>query len=181
MRGTPEPGPRRVPIEVLPGWEEDRGVVADKEMLQLALEGFRAASARVAAAPATTALSMYVPLTEAAWWAVCVDEALERAPGYKSRRNSAERGKTVAGLHYARSALGHKRTFIAEPGGGLTIPFTIPFTITVYPRWLPTSELPSVDGRGVWARPCYDERVAGRPVRDTLADAEAWFAESGLA
>lgn len=152
----------------------------DADMIRLAIEGFRSATARVAAAPATTALSMYAPLTEAAWWAICVDEAFDRTPGYRSRRNTSAAGQTVCGLNYARSALGHHRTFIAEPSGGLTIPFTIPFRIEVIPRWLPAEDLPTFDQQA-WARPHYIARIAGRPVPATLADADEWFrAAEGL-
>lgn len=146
----------------------------DTDMIRLALRGFQEARARVAAAPATTADHMYVPLTEATWWAICVDKALEETPGYKSRRNTSPEGRTVAGLNYARSALGHHWTFIAQPTGGLTIPFTVPFTITVVPRWVPVEDLPTFEKQGNLRRD-YVERVAGRKVLETLDDAGAWF------
>ena len=85
----------------------------DAEMLDLALDAFRQATARVSAAPAAVALTMYAPLTESAWWAICIDEEFEFAAGYKSARNSDGQGTVVRGLRYARSALGHHRFFAA--------------------------------------------------------------------
>ena len=144
-------------------------------MIGLAIDAFRASVERVEAAPATTALAMYAPLTEAAWWATCVDLAFEKTPGYTSKRNSTATGKTVCGLRYARSALGHHWTFIAQPIGGLKIPYTIPYKIEVVPSWLPVGELPDFEGHQSAIRAHYAARLDGRPVRATLAEADEWF------
>ena len=146
----------------------------DAEMIRLALKGFEDARARVAAAPAIAAHHLYVPLTEATWWAICVDDALAKAPGYKSARNTSPEGQTVAGLNYARSALGHHWAFIAETGGGVRFPLRFPVRFETYARWVPVEDLPPFDAQP-WARPHYVARVAGRRVLETLEDADAWF------
>lgn len=145
----------------------------DAEMVRLTIQGFQEARARVAAAPETAAEAMFIPLTEASWWAICVDEAFDKAPGYRSKRNTSPEGQTVAGLHYARSALGHHRTFIAELGPP-TLPFTLPARIEEAPRWVHVEDLPTFD-EGKWARQYYVSHVAERTVLETLADADAWF------
>lgn len=151
----------------------------DASTLSLALAAFHAAVARVADAAAAVEHAMFAPLTEAAWWAISVDEGLaERDGGYKSARNSRPIGQTVAGPYYARAALGHHRAFIAQSSGGLTAPFTAPFTVTVVPRWVGTLSLPDMGDQGMWAQPYYAERLARRAVLETLADAAEWFTAS---
>lgn len=152
---------------------------ADATPLALALAAFHAAVERVAHAPAAVERAMFAPLTEAAWWAISVDEGLvERDASYRSRRNSTPAGQTVAGLYYARGALGHHRAFIAQTSGGLTVPFAIPFTITVVPRWVGTHSLPDMGSQGRWAEPHYTARLARRAVLETLAEASEWFAKT---
>jgi hypothetical protein len=146
----------------------------DAEMLDLALDAFRQATARVSAAPAAVARTMYAPLTESAWWAICIDEEFEFAAGYKSARNSDGQGQVVLGLRYARSALGHHRFFAATMAGGLSVPFTVPFKIETFAAWLSVDELPASTKQQT-LRPIYRDHVAGRGVLETLADADAWF------
>ena len=143
-------------------------------MLDLSIDAFRQAVDRVTAAPATVARTMFGPLTEAAWWVECVDEEFEHEPGYKSRRNTDPQGIVVSALRYARSALGHHRAFVVERGGGLTIPFTVPFIIESYPVWVPVDALP-VFPQQATVRPLYEKYVGGRRVLDTFSDADAWF------
>lgn len=161
-------GPRGT-LDAMPGTTEDGA-------LRLALSAFHAAVGRVTAVPASAEASLFAPLTEAAWWAVSVDDGLEARDGYRKVRNSTPTGRTVVGLRYARNVLGHHRAFIAEPSAGLTVPYTIPYTITVVPRWLGTHSLPEMGNQGLWAEPYYTDRLARRAVLETLAEAAEWFA-----
>lgn len=148
------------------------------DMLRLALTAFHAAVDRVATVPAASELSMYAPLTEAAWWAISVDEGLKQRAGYQSTRNSSPTGQTVAGLYYARGALGHHRAFIAPPSAGVQVPPTFPFTVTVVPRWLPLLSLPDMGTQGAWARQFYTDRLARRSVLETLQEAGEWLSSA---
>ena len=146
----------------------------DAAMLEITLDGFRQAVQRVARAPASVPQAMYVVLTECVWWAICVDEAMaQKFPNYKSARNTDERGKVVCGLNYARSALGHNQLFAVGTGGGLTVPFEVPFHIETYAVWFPLDALPEFRNLK-WAL-YYELHIAGRKVLDTLADTDAWF------
>lgn len=148
---------------------------SDMEMIDLALEGLDASIARVRSAPAAVPRAMYVSLAEAAWWACCVDEAFELRDGYKSRRNNDDDGRVFRGLRYVRSMLGHHRIFTATIGGGLMLPLTIPFKINTYAAWMPTDELPTMEGLQARLRPHYATDLAGKPVIDTLARAQTWL------
>ena len=148
--------------------------LSDPEILELAMGAFRAAVDRVTESPVPVAARMYAPLTEASWWAICVDEELEKSEGYKSRRNTDTQGRVTLGLRYARSVLGHHRFFAVTHGGGLTVPFTIPFQIETYAAWLPVENLPVFTEQAT-VKPFYENWVAGRRVLDTLNDAVSWF------
>jgi len=147
-------------------------------MLSLTLRGFREALGRVKSAPATVPESLFIPLTEATWWAICADEAFETDPTYKSRRNQDRGGKTLLGMRYARNALGHHWAFIAivKRGGGWSIPWSIPWSITQYAVWVATVELPDF---GKHSSPtieaAYTEYVASKPVVETLELVDTWL------
>lgn len=120
---------------------------------------------------------MYVPLTEAAWWAICADDALaEVVVDYKSRRASDAHGQVLLGIRYARSALGHHWTFIARVGGGLTIPFTVPFAVKTYPVWVSVGDLPTFPHQAT-LRPEYENHLQNQSVLSTLRCVDTWFKE----
>lgn len=146
----------------------------DPEIFELAMVAFRTAIVRVTESSVPLAARMYAPLTEASWWAICVDEELEKSEGYKSRRNTDAQGRVVQGLRYARSALGHHQFFAVTHGGGLSVPFKIPFQIEAFPAWPPVEHLPVFTEQAT-VKPFYENWVAGRRVLDTLHDAVSWF------
>lgn len=149
-----------------------------ESMLNLARNGFEQALVRVRNAPAVVAASLYVPLTEAVWWAVCVDDALEETTGYKNRRHAGPCGEILLGMRYARSGLSHHWTHIVFRTGGLTVPFTVPFSIPQVATWIPTSELPDYKGDQTTLRKHYTSSLDGRPVVKTLEAAEQWFRDA---
>jgi hypothetical protein len=147
----------------------------DLAMLGLSIDAFNAARRRVSTA-AVTADQMFAPLTEAAWWAICVDEELELVPGYKSARNKDPNGQVVIGLSYARSALGHHRFFAARlAGGGLPISARRPTVISpLYAVWVDVDDLPEFPSQST-KRPFYARHLAGHSVAGTFESADDWF------
>lgn len=146
------------------------------DMLALAIAAFDAARDRVAAAPAAHPAHLFAPLTEAAWWAVCIDEEMGLVDGYASRRNNDAHGRTVLALRYARSALGHHLFPATTTGGGLTFPVSFPLTFDSYPVWVAIEDLPDFgQNRQAAIRKHYVDRLAGRRVTDTLDQAADWF------
>src|SRR4051794_4365967 len=109
----------------------------DAPMVALAVGAFVEARARFERhdwAPA----SMYAPLAEAVWWAICVDEELERGAGYRARRNADADGKRLVGLRYVRSALGHHMFFNVIVDRGSWLPATLPMRLgPPEARWMP--------------------------------------------
>jgi hypothetical protein len=144
------------------------------ETFGVARFAFRRACERVAAAPSALDAFMYASLTEACWWAICLDEELESAAGYKSARNSHPGGLALLGLRYARSMLGHHRVFAAENGGGLTIPLAVPFSIQTHAVWRRVEDLPDISRQDA-VRRVYDDHLAGRSVVDTLDATRDWI------
>ncbi len=106
-------------------------------MLRAVLTGFDGARHRLntAAVPGAPPEAVYVPLAEALWWAVIVDNGFEelantgglhRWPTRKHRqdtRNADRSGRVLVGLRYARDRCGHQPALMAlEDGWRLPLP-----------------------------------------------------------
>jgi len=144
-------------------------------MVTLGLAAFTAAHARFAQHAWTTA-SMHAPLAEVVWWAICVDEELEREPDYRARRNGDPDGKLLVGLRYVRSALGHHMFFNVMVDRGSMLPATLPMRLgPPEARWMRSDMLP-VAGVQQNIRGDYDAELAGREISETLTRIASWFA-----
>jgi hypothetical protein len=83
---------------------------------------------------------VFIPLTEALWWAVSVDEGFTDldGAGYEQDRDQDTRGQVFRGLRYARNRCGHQRAIVAElKEGGHGFPVSFP--VSFDPRVLPVA------------------------------------------
>lgn len=162
-----------------------------KFMLQAALKGLESAHVRFnkVSAARVGAEEVFVPLSEALWWAVSVDDGFESlaATGqgyrpnlgdYRNIRDSDQAGQVVRALRYARDRCGHQRALVA--GVRLpTPPMTIPAFLGPVFCWRPSADLPPPDP-GFLSEALqkdYDRLLAGRLAAAALGSAEAWFAQ----
>jgi hypothetical protein len=162
-------------------------------MLRAALAGFDGARHRLngAAVPGVPPESVYVPLAEALWWAVIVDNGFEELADarelsnwptkkqYQDARNTDPSGRVLVGLRYARDRCGHQPALIALEDG-LRLPFRLPNAFGVSFRWLPSDQLPQPQQknhqkRAKEMRPAYNTWLAGRPAAMTVESAAMWF------
>jgi hypothetical protein len=127
-----------------------------------------------------TVEDVFIPLTEALWWACSVDEGFEDldGTGYKTDRDQDTRGRVLRGLRYARNRCGHQRAMIVERSYGHTFPVTFPLTYTPFFTWRPLNELPPPDPkfRDQEGKDAYRKSLARKPAADTLDYTAQWFA-----
>ncbi|RKS76502.1 hypothetical protein BZB76_1858 [Actinomadura pelletieri DSM 43383] len=154
-------------------------------MLAAALDGFGAARDRFLAASTirnALAVKVFVPLTEALWWTVTVDDGFEarvaNLGAFRQARNADTDGKTVRGLRWVRNRCGHQRALAADYGGGISYPRSLPKAFPAWTfRWRPVAELPSppssVNDKALEAE--YVQHLAGQPAAETLDAAARWF------
>jgi hypothetical protein len=160
-----------------------------KFMLQAALKGFAAALGRVNAESAAKVgiEEVFIPLSEALWWTVTVDDGFESlaANGHGYRHNRGEYrhardsdidGRVLRALRYARDRCGHQRALVA--GVKLpTLPMTLPAVLGPVFCWRPSADLPAPDPRFNSAdlQGEYDRLLTGRPAAAALGSARRWF------
>lgn len=154
-------------------------------MLKVALEGFNAARGRFLAAlavPSASAEQVFVPLTEALWWTVSVDEGFEEGASnlgtFRSTRNSDADGRVLLGLRYVRDRCSHQRALAAEPGGGLSFPISFPMKFRPWTfRWRPVTELPPPNPKfnNPKLEAQYTAHLVGESAADSLDAAARWF------
>lgn len=162
-----------------------------KFMLRAALRGFDGARGRLEAATALGMLPefVFVPLAEALWWIVSLDDGFEKLASegtgwttkeaYREARNNDTSGRVLVGLRYARDRCGHQLA-MASLEDGLRPPFRFPNTPGTFFRWRPSGQLPqpAESTRHEQAdriRSKYDLWLAGRPVEMTVNAAAEWF------
>jgi hypothetical protein len=160
-------------------------------MLTLALKGFDSARDRTRAAIDALARpeDVFVPLSEALWWTVTVDDGfgdlaqhkhgyyLDRAD-YKKARNGDPSGQVLQALTYARNRCGHQRALVvAGSPAGVSGPVSRPLTAMLC--WRPSGALPPPDPKhkNEALRKEYDRLLAGRPARAAVESASRWFAQ----
>jgi hypothetical protein len=145
-------------------------------MLEVALYGFHAARHRYDQhqydhGPA----DVIVPLAEALWWAMSLDEAVEGAdPSYEERRDQDVQGQQVRGARFVRNRINHQLVLAIERSEGRRYPLTFPVRFFEF-LWLTVERLPAhrSDPKG---QAQYERHLAGNPVRLTLHAAADWFA-----
>lgn len=156
-----------------------------KFMLCSALQGLNGARQRflAAATPSAPPEDVFVPLTEALWWAVSVDEGFAALAGpsgkYRDTRNEDPSGRVLRPLKFARNRSGHQRALVAAEDA-LRLPFHFPVTLGVVFRWRPSTALPPVPRKYrkqdfADRQKEYDEILAGRPAHEALESATKWF------
>jgi hypothetical protein len=157
-------------------------------MLRAALMGFGRAYERFMSEATAGAApeSVFVPLSEALWWIVTTDDGFANLarvqsgyrvdPSYSVARDHDQSGCVLPGLRYARNRCGHQRALIAVERG-VSIPFTVPFTLGFFFRWRASGELPPADPkfRDDRGRKIYDTLLADRPASQALDLAAKWF------
>jgi hypothetical protein len=118
---------------------------------------------------------LFVPLTEFCWWAISVDEGLDRLDDtYRDRRDEDPDGRVVAGLRYVRNALGHDRLTTTHMTGGVRVPIRVPMRIHVRWVWRKAAGIP-VGKPQQRNRAAYEEWVARRPVEETTLQVWRWL------
>lgn len=154
-------------------------------MLRVARTGFLNAMDRFQQAtqqPNARAEACFVPITEALWWAVSLDEGYEKLQGkaYKDDRAQDVRGMKLLGVRYARNRGGHQRALVVEHHkGGLTVPIRVPIVIPGPSfRWCAVDKLPPADPGFEFpnGRKSYEDHLAGVRASETLAEGADWFA-----
>lgn len=117
----------------------------------------------------------YVAMAEGVYWITAADECLLQVDpdGWGDKR-----GQLIMGLRYARNVNAHEMDAWVQPAEGV---FSNRFWDEYY-EWVWRSMPPPVDDRWAAQHVAYTERVHGRSVRDTLADArdlirQHWDAE----
>jgi hypothetical protein len=160
-------------------------------MLRAALMGFESARQRflTKGTPGAAPEEIFVPLTEALWWAVSADDGFDdlarRGRGYRpnvgnyrAARDKDQFGRVLRGLRYARDRCGHQRALVAVEDG-LRLPFALPAVLGGFFRWRSSDQLPPSDAkfRSGGLRLDYDNLLAGRPASEALESAAKWFAQ----
>jgi hypothetical protein len=164
-------------------------------MLRAALAGFDGARDRfhVAAVPGARPELVFVPLAEALWWAVSVDDGFKELAerqglgwankgAYRNDRDNDPDGRVLEGVRYARDRCGHQLA-LAALEGELTLPFHLPNTLGPAFRWRPSDQFPQPTDKNAFAnaekkRPCYDTWLAKRPASMAVESAAKWFAHA---
>jgi hypothetical protein len=118
----------------------------------------------------------HVPLTEFCWWAISLDEGLERVrDGYLSARNSHPHGQVVWGLRRVRNALGHQSLIVTRTEGGLGPPLTPPLTVRpIVAYWVDADVLPDRPGENDRN---YRRFVEGRRLDETTDAVRRWLGD----
>ncbi len=158
-------------------------------MLQAALKGFTGARDRFneMSATSTGAEEIFIPLSEALWWTVTVDDGFESLAAnsygyrpnvgdYRTARDSDPDGGVLRALRYARNRCGHQRALVATVRLP-TIPMTIPAFLGPVFCWRPSADLPPPDPQfnNETLRREYDRLLAGQPAAAALGSTERWF------
>lgn len=114
-------------------------------MITAALRGL--AEARQRYKEASGLGSAVVPLSEALYWITVLDEVF-RNDEYERERLDHPEGVVIPGLRYARNLHTHQLVAATTLRGGLTVPFTVPFSIQVHIVWRRVEDLPGTQGHG---------------------------------
>jgi hypothetical protein len=168
-------------------------------MLRAALTGFDGAQQRLSTAtvPGAPPESIFVPLAEALWWAVSVNDGFEELADkgridewpskkdYQKARDKDPSGRVLVGLRYARDRCGHQLALIALEDA-LRLPTRLPNMLGEFYRWRPSEQLPQPQNkihlkRAEEMREDYDTWLAGRPAAMTIESAATWFAHAAEA
>jgi len=146
-------------------------------MLDVALIGFHRAVARANDHQHDTPPEeVFIPLTEALWWAVSVDEGFRDLYGeaYERARDEDYRGQVLRGARFARNRLGHQRALAIRRTDGLVSPLVSPMRANEF-VWRPIGELPEPGQPDPNGAEMYRRHLIGKPARVTLDSCAQWF------
>jgi hypothetical protein len=148
-----------------------------QDMLEAALYGFHGAKIRYDAHQHDDgAADVIVPLAEALWWAMALDEALEaQEAAYAARRDRDTQGQHVRGARFVRNRINHQLALAVERSEGRRYPRSYPMRYFEF-LWLPVDLLPPPGRPDPKGQAQYERHLAGNPVRWTLHAAASWFA-----
>jgi hypothetical protein len=170
-----------------------------KFRLQAALRGFDEAGQRLRGVATPMSLAgaeeIFIPLCEALWWTVTVDDGFEdlsdgglghrpSAGDYRSARNADPSGQVLRALRYARDRCGHHRAFAVVPVPfGVGGPVVRPVAGGGFLYWCPSVDLPQPDPKfgQPKMRAEYDRLLAGRFPAEAIDSAADWFAREQTA
>ena len=140
--------------------------------LALATERYRS----TARDDASTAESVFIPLSEALAWACSIDETLCKLYGaaYKDARTASPLGSYVEGLRFARNRCTHQLALVAERDE-LRLPLCLPATIGFLFRWRPLRELPEADRNHNNGAGAYENWLVGDTAENTLRHVTEWL------
>jgi hypothetical protein len=152
---------------------------------QMGLYGLGAANARLDDAMSPDQpLAGYAPvetaLAEALFWIAALDNHFQGVDptAYFRRRKRDDRGRTVAGLIYARNRAGHGLEVAVLLHRSISVGTDGELTGAVELTWAPLADLPKrPDPRD--RDELYDQHVAGKPLPEPLKVALAWFEAIG--
>ena len=166
--------------------DRDRGggVTSQEPIRALALMGFHDALGRHERLRTTAdPIAMFVPVTEATYWAATLAESMWSWDGFEDALCRLPGGPVIAGVRYARHVATHRLPLTLRRAEGMTFPMTFPLVFSEV-VWLPFAELPPLrDPHG--KRPIADRNrqvesyksyLAGRPTRTTLDEVASFFA-----
>ncbi|MEY9860204.1 hypothetical protein ABH935_005840 [Catenulispora sp. GAS73] len=145
-------------------------------MLQTAILGFHQARVRFQEHGADALPErVVIPLAEAMWWAVSIDEGFTELCAADYEKLSGETGALVLrGARYARNRLGHQRALAVESVNGITPPFTPPVRMFEFVL-RPAATLPAPGRPDPHGLANYERYLSGMPARQTLDTCAAWF------
>jgi hypothetical protein len=154
----------------------DHEVGSPTFMLETAILGFHQARVRFQQHDSeAVAETVFVPLSEAMWWAVSVHEGFIEVGGqdYQKMRDEPG-GRLLRGAKFARNRLGHQRALAVERVEGQMWPVTWPMRWFEF-VWRPAAELPPPDQLRPAELACYENYLAGKPAWQTLDSCAVWF------
>lgn len=121
----------------------------------------------------------FIALSEALYWAITIEDDVRKEAWYEERRAASEDWGVIPGIRYARNFATHQVVALTEHVGGLTIPFTVPFSIPpIRLLWLGYEELPPPGKPSKFTpsqQASYRDHLSGQPTIDTLLRVQAWL------
>jgi hypothetical protein len=124
---------------------------------------------------------------QTALWIASLDARLRQSHGgrgYFDKRNADPDGGAVAGALLVRNAIAHGLVPVHDDHGGVTVPMTIPFTITSRMLWATLDDVlarwPDRDEPKSWQKGSYLARFADRKVAEPLHEAARWLERAPL-
>lgn len=151
----------------------------ERYMVLAALKGFTLARQRYEDyRPHRGVDEAFIPLSEALWWSMSIDEGFVALDGddYRQARDADQDGRILRGIRYARNRTGHQRALILQRNEGLQFPVQFPLVFNEL-VWRSADQLPQgrPDHAGLVA---YSRFLQGSPARHSLDQCAAWFVKA---